>query len=430
MHIDARILDLIDDCEKGLSEKFCDIDRMVEYNQVRLLKSMKECKISDRHFISTTGYGYGDDGRDKLEELYATVFGCEDALVRPHWGSGTHVISDALYAVLRPGDNLLSITGRPYDTLGDTIGLNTSSGALDNGSLANWGITYSEIDLDLGGKINVLKALEAIGKTNTKVILLQRSRGYEWRPAIPVRDMIEPIKEIRKRYPDVFIIVDNCYGEFVEDIEPSHAGADLTVGSLIKNPGGGLAPTGAYAVGTKRAVELMSYRLTSPSVGREIGSYAASYLPFYQGLFLAPHIVGQSLKGAVLTSKVFETLGYKVTPKWEEERADIIQCIRLNNPEELISLCQAIQWTSPVDSHVTPFPWEMPGYNHEVIMAAGTFIQGASIELSADAPIKDPYTLYLQGGLTYAHVKYSLIYAISELYKLGHINQESLGSFI
>ncbi|NLI60836.1 MAG: hypothetical protein GX375_05335 [Clostridiales bacterium] len=419
MDIDPKIVDLVEKAQERISGKLQDIEELAHYNQIRILKAMKECNISERHFLPTTGYGYGDESRDQLEQLYALVFGCEDALVRPQWGSGTHVISDALYAVLRPGDNLMSITGKPYDTLEDTIGFSNES--TNNGSLTDWGISYSQIELTDDGKIDIDKVLEALKNANTKAIFIQRSRGYEWRPSISIKDMNQSIYEIKKRYPEIFIIVDNCYGEFTQDIEPGHIGADLTVGSLIKNPGGGLAPTGGYAVGTKRAIELMSYRLTSPAVGREVGSYAASYLPFYQGLFMAPHIVGQALKGATLVAKTFEDLGYKVLPHWNEDRADIIQCIRFNTDKELIAFCQAIQGSSPVDSHVTPLPWEMPGYSHKVIMAAGTFIQGASIELSADAPIKAPYTAYLQGGLTYGHVKFALISVISELCKQGFI---------
>ncbi len=417
--VNPTILNLVENSQREIVDKIQEIDELAEYNQARVLRAMKQCKISERHFIPSTGYGYGDESRDHLEELYARVFGCQDALVRPQWGSGTHVISDALYAVLRPGDNLLSITGKPYDTLEDAIGLSDEDS--NSGSLREWGITYRQINLNAQGKIDIKKVLDALDNSNTKVVFIQRSRGYEWRPSIAVEDMVRPIKEIKDRHPDVFVIVDNCYGEFTQECEPSHVGADLTLGSLIKNPGGGLAPTGGYAVGTKKAIELMSYRLTSPAIGREVGSYAASYLPFYQGLFMAPHIVGEAIKGATLLAKVFENLGYQVLPHWQGKRSDIIQCIKFNSPEELISFCQAIQWASPVDSHVTPFPWEMPGYSHDVIMAAGTFIQGASIELSADAPIKEPYIAYLQGGLTYAHVKIALILTISKLYEQGFI---------
>lgn len=420
MGINPRILNMIKKIENEITTVFQEIDELTEYNQSKVLKYMKECRISGTHFYPSTGYGYGDEGRDHLESLYASVFGSQDALVRPQWGSGTHVISDALYAVLRPGNRLLSVTGKPYDTLEEIIGLNNSD--LKQGSLKDWGITYSQIELDATGKINTPKILETLANTDAGAIFIQRSRGYEWRPSISVHDMVEPIKEIKKKYPNIFIVVDNCYGEFTQEIEPSHVGADLTVGSLIKNPGGGLAPTGGYAVGTKEAIELMSYRLTAPAIGREVGSYAASYQPFYQGLFMAPHVVGQALKGAALTAGVFEYLGYKVLPNWKGDRADIIQCIQFNSEEELIAFCQAIQWASPVDSHITPIPWEMPGYSHKVIMAAGTFVQGASIELSADAPITPPYIAYLQGGLTYAHVKFALKSAISKLYEQGFMS--------
>ncbi|HZJ82316.1 MAG TPA: methionine gamma-lyase family protein [Clostridia bacterium] len=418
--VNPQILSLVDKAEHKIKQRFRQIDQLSEYNQGKILKYMKQCKISARHFQPSTGYGYGDEGRDQLEKLFALVFGAEDALVRPQWGSGTHVISDALYGVLRPGDRLISITGKPYDTLEETIGINNQS--LNNGSLLDWGISYDQIDLDPMGKINIEEVLKLLDKPNSKAVFIQRSRGYEWRPSIPIGEMKEVISKIKSKHPDVFILVDNCYGEFTCEIEPSHIGADLTVGSLIKNPGGGLAPTGGYAVGTKRAIELLSYRLTSPSVGREVGSYAASYLPFYQGLFMAPHVVGESLKGMTLGANIFQSLGFEVLPNWEEDRSDIIQCINFNTDEELITFCQAIQWASPVDSHVTPIPWAMPGYSHEVIMAAGAFIQGASIELSADAPIKEPYIAYLQGGLTYAHVKFALISTVSKLYEGGYIS--------
>ncbi|HZJ58177.1 MAG TPA: methionine gamma-lyase family protein [Clostridia bacterium] len=412
---------IIQRSQKAVTPRFEGVDELAEYNQLRVLKGMQECRISDTHFAPTTGYGYGDEGRTRLEELYALVFGSQDALVRPQWGSGTHVISDALYAVLRPGDVLVSITGKPYDTLEKTIGLDQDEPP--QGSLMDWGISYNQIELDATGEIDTPKVLNMLDNYDSiKAILIQRSRGYQWRSSISVYDMEQAISKIKEKSPNVFIIVDNCYGEFTQGIEPSHIGADLTVGSLIKNPGGGLTPTGAYAVGTKEAIELLSYRLTSPAIGREVGSYAASYLPFFQGLFMAPHVVGQALKGAILASHLFKALGYEVLPHWEDERGDIIQCIKFGSDEELIAFCQAIQQASPVDGHVTPVPWEMPGYTHEVIMAAGTFIQGASIELSADAPITPPYIAYLQGGLTYAHVKLALSSVISRLYEGGFVS--------
>jgi cystathionine beta-lyase family protein involved in aluminum resistance len=419
--LSKKITAIIKKAEKAITSEFENIDELSEYNQYKVIKSMQECRISETHFMPTTGYGYGDEGRARLEELFTLVFDSQDALVRPQWGSGTHVISDALYAVLRPGDALLSITGKPYDTLEETIGFSQDNPP--QGSLMDWGISYKQVELNAKGEIDIQKVLDILDESkNIKAILIQRSRGYEWRPSISVYDMQEPIRKIKERRPDVFIIVDNCYGEFTQKIEPSIVGADITVGSLIKNPGGGLAPTGAYAVGTKNAIDLLSYRLTSPAIGREVGSYAATYLPFYQGLFMAPHVVGQALKGAILASYLFEALGYEVLPRWKGEREDIIQCIRFNSDEELIAFCQAIQQASPVDGHVVPVPWEMPGYMHKVIMAAGTFIQGASIELSADAPITPPYTAYLQGGLTYAHVKYALTSVISQLNEKGLIS--------
>lgn len=419
MGIHSKILNIVESVQEQLNGIFKNIELTSEYLQGKLIKLMGECRISARHFQPSTGYGYGDESRERLEELFALVFGSEDALVRPQWVSGTHVISDALFAVLRPGDTLLSITGKPYDTLEDTIGIENNSG---KGSLADWGIEYDQVELTISGKINIDKVFKAMEERPTKAILIQRSRGYEWRPSIPIDEIQYAIKRIKERHPEVFIIIDNCYGEFTEKIEPSHVGADLTVGSLIKNPGGGMAPTGGYAVGTTEAIELLSYRLTSPSIGREVGSYSDSYLPFYQGLFMAPHIVAEALKGATLVAKVFESLGYEVLPHWQDKRSDIIQCIRFSSDEELITFCQAIQSASPVDGHVTPYPWEMPGYSHKVIMAAGTFVQGASIELSADAPIKPPYTAYLQGGLTYAHVKFALLYALTKLNHKGYLS--------
>ena len=356
--LSKKITAIIKKAEKAITSEFENIDELSEYNQYKVIKSMQECRISETHFMPTTGYGYGDEGRARLEELFTLVFDSQDALVRPQWGSGTHVISDALYAVLRPGDALLSITGKPYDTLEETIGFSQDNPP--QGSLMDWGISYKQVELNAKGEIDIQKVLDILDESkNIKAILIQRSRGYEWRPSISVYDMQEPIRKIKERRPDVFIIVDNCYGEFTQKIEPSIVGADITVGSLIKNPGGGLAPTGAYAVGTKNAIDLLSYRLTSPAIGREVGSYAATYLPFYQGLFMAPHVVGQALKGAILASYLFEALGYEVLPRWKGEREDIIQCIRFNSDEELIAFCQAIQQASPVDGHVVPVPWDM-----------------------------------------------------------------------
>jgi len=419
MNINPNVIDLINEGEKEISSHFKKIDTMAEYHQNRILMCMKECRISQRHFLPSTGYGYSDEGRDKLDELFASVFGGEDALVRPQWVSGTHVLSDALFALLRPGDVLLSITGKPYDTLEGAIGIG-DSGKIP-GSLKDWGISYKQVELVNGNDFDIPRIMDTMAEGSVKVVFIQRSRGYEWRDSLSIDKIKQVIDILKRQYPETFVVVDNCYGEFTEEKEPAHVGADLVLGSLIKNPGGGLAPTGAYAVGTRKAIELMSYRLTSPAIGREVGSYAASYQPFYQGLFMAPHIVGESVKGAVLAAWIFKSLGYEVKPQWYENHSDIIQSIRFNTDKELIAFCQAIQAASPVDGHVIPYPWDMPGYSHQVIMAAGTFVQGASIELSADAPIKEPYIAYLQGGLTYAHVKLALITVVNKFYEQGYI---------
>lgn len=418
MNINPKVIELIKKGEEEIFEQLKKIDTMAEYHQSRILMYMKECRISERHFVPSTGYGYSDESRDKLDELFALVFGGEDALVRPQWVSGTHVISDALFALLRPGDVLLSITGKPYDTLEGVIGIGEEK---TPSSLKEWGISYKQVDLINGKEFDIPRIMDTIAEGKVKAVFIQRSRGYEWRDSLSIDKIKQVIDTIKKQYPEIFIIVDNCYGEFTEEKEPSHVGADLVLGSLIKNPGGGLAPTGAYAVGTREAVELMSYRLTSPAIGREVGSYEASYRPFYQGFFIAPHIVAESIKGAVLAAWIFKNLGYEVKPQWHEKHSDIIQSIRFNTAEELIAFCQAIQTASPVDGHVVPYPWDMPGYSHQVIMAAGTFVQGASIELSADAPIKEPYIAYLQGGLTYAHVKLALMTVVNKFYDQGYI---------
>jgi cystathionine beta-lyase family protein involved in aluminum resistance len=419
LSIPTRITNFVWNNHKDIKKSFEQVDALSEYHQGRILQYMGECRISERHFNPSTGYGYSDDGRDTLDKLYALVFGSQDALVRPQWASGTHVISDCLFALVKPEDTILSITGKPYDTLEQVIGVGHKS---VSGSLRDWGVFYEQIDLTPEGNIDIPKILTYLEKKKVKLAFIQRSRGYSWRPALSIREIGNIIYKIKEKQPEITVLVDNCYGEFTEELEPSHVGADLVVGSLIKNPGGGLAPTGAYAVGTHEAIERVSYRLTSPGLGREVGSYASSYLPFYQGLFLSPHVVGEAIKGAILAAKIFQSLGYKVQPQWNEPRSDIIQSIEFPSAEELITFCQAIQSMSPVDSHVTPFPWDMPGYNHQVIMAAGTFVQGASIELSADAPILEPYIAYLQGGLTYHHVKIALMKVLSQMSRKGYLN--------
>ncbi len=422
MNMAEEAVEYIANIHREVKKTFDTVDYISELNQQRVIKSMQECRISERHFSPSTGYGYGDDGRDALDKLFALVLGGEDALVRPQWASGTHVLSDCLYALLRPGDTMLSITGTPYDTLKEVVGLEEGQTG-HSGSLKEWGIKYRQIELKEDYSIDIDKTIDLLNSNNNiKLVFIQRSRGYAWRKSISMEEMKLAISHIREVNPDVIVMVDNCYGEFTELVEPCHIGADIAVGSLIKNPGGGLAPTGAYAVGNKKVIEQISYRLTSPGIGREVGSYAASYLPFYQGFFLAPHIVGEALKGAILGAKLFETLGYEVAPTWDATRTDIIQSIKFNDRDELITFCQSIQSASPVDGHVIPYPWDMPGYSDQVIMAAGTFVQGASIELSADAPIRAPYIAYMQGGLTYGHVKFALASALSNFIDKGYVN--------
>lgn len=366
----------------------------------RVLRSMQAEQVAARHFAPSTGYGYDDIGRDTLERIYANVFGTDRALVRPHILSGTHALAIALFGLLRPGDMLLSAAGKPYDTLEQVIGI----GQTADGSLADIGVSYAQANLTDEGTIDMPTILNAL-RENTRVVLIQRSRGYDWRASLSLSDIKEICDAVHAARPQAYILVDNCYGEFTCAQEPSMVGADVVVGSLIKNPGGGLAPTGGYIAGRKDAMTRIETRLTAPGVGAHIGSYAAGYQPFYQGLFMAPHTVCQALKGAALAAYVFEKAGYAVHPRYDADRSDIIQAVKLEKPEKLIAFCQAVQSASPVDSFALPEPWAMPGYAHEVIMAAGTFVSGASIELSADAPIRPPYIAYWQGGLTYAHCR-------------------------
>lgn len=378
-------------------------EKMEQIEQIcfeRVLRSMQTEHIGIQHFAPTTGYGYDDIGRDALERVYARVFDTERAIVRPHILSGTHALAIALFGLLRPGETLLSAVGAPYDTLEKVIGIHE---AVD-GSLANMGVTYTQADLSDEGSIN-FEAIRGALHSNTRVVLVQRSRGYDWRPSLTLMDIQKICDIVHTIQPQTYIVVDNCYGEFTCVQEPSAVGADVIVGSLIKNPGGGLAPTGGYIAGRDDAITRIETRLTAPGVGGHIGSYAASYQPFYQGLFMAPHTVCQALKGAALAAYVFGKAGYAVHPSYCAERSDIIQAIQFGKAEKLIAFCQAVQATSPVDSMAVPEPWEMPGYTHDVIMAAGTFISGASIELSADAPMRPPYIAYWQGGLTYAHCR-------------------------
>lgn len=394
-------LDIINRAELDCAEAFSRLDEIERVNTKKVLDSFKKHRVSARHFAPTTGYGYDDIGRDTLGEIFAEVLGAETALVRPQIASGTHALALCLFGILRPGDSLLSAAGKPYDTLEEIIGLTGEAG---HGSLRDLGVSYKQTELK-DGRLDEDAILASLTK-DVKLVLIQRSRGYDWRPSLSVNEINDMIDKIHAKNPDTFVMIDNCYGEFTSQEEPH---ADIMAGSLIKNPGGGIAPTGGYIAGKKECVELVSYRLTSPGIGAEVGSYAASYQPFYQGLFLAPHIVCQALRVSTLFSRVFELLGYQVHPTYQDARNDIIQAIRFESAEKLITFVQNIQVNSPVDSEAVPEPWAMPGYQDEVIMAAGTFVSGASIELSADAPIRPPYIAYLQGGLTYQHGKIALM---------------------
>ncbi|WP_374717604.1 aminotransferase class I/II-fold pyridoxal phosphate-dependent enzyme [Neobacillus sp.] len=409
-----KIQPIVSEVEKQIAAVHQEIERRIESNQFRVLQSFQKHRVSDSHFIPSTGYGYDDIGRDTLEKVYADVFGGEAGLVRPQIISGTHAISIALFGVLRPGDELLYITGKPYDTLEEIVGIRGSG----VGSLKEFGISYNSVSLTEEGKIDWGMVAKMI-KPNTKMIGIQRSKGYDVRPSFSVAEIGEMIQFVKEIKPDVVVFVDNCYGEFVEELEPCHVGADLMAGSLIKNPGGGLAKTGGYIVGKKKWVDACSYRMTSPGIGAEAGASLYSLQEMYQGFFLAPHVVGQALKGAIFTAAMLEKLGMNSTPKWDDKRTDLIQAVQFEDREKMVSFCQAIQFASPINSYVTPHPSYMPGYEDDVIMAAGTFIQGASIELTADGPLRQPYAAYVQGGLTYAHVKIAVCLAIDHLVEKG-----------
>ncbi|EJT6495317.1 methionine gamma-lyase family protein [Clostridium perfringens] len=389
-------------------------DEIREYNQLKVLKAFQEERISDNHFTNSTGYGYGDIGRDTLDLVYARIFNAEKALVRPHFVNGTHALGTALFGNLRPGDTILAVTGSPYDTLHSVIGI---SGEENIGSLKEYGVNYKQVDL-VDGKINIEKALEMIKEDESiKLIHMQRSTGYGFRNAFQVKELGEAIKAIKELREDLIVFVDNCYGEFIDIIEPTDVGADLIAGSLIKNIGGGIAPTGGYIVGKEKYVEQASYRLTVPGIGAECGCTFGVMKDFYQGLFLAPHVAIEALKGAIFCARIMELAGFEVLPKYNDKRSDIIQAIKFNDKEKLIKFCKGVQYASPIDSFVECEPWAMPGYSDEVIMAAGAFIQGSSIELSADAPIREPYIAYLQGGLTFDHAKIGVLIALNNIFK-------------
>ncbi|MEK4249904.1 methionine gamma-lyase family protein [Paenibacillus sp. FSL W7-1287] len=407
---------LLQATEEEVSEAFVEVERIGERNQWKVIQAFQKHKVSDYHFSGSTGYGYNDRGREVLDLVYADVFGAEKAFVRPHFASGTHTISTALFGVLRPGDELLYITGKPYDTLHKVIGKEKDN----SGSLADWGISYACVDLLDDGQVNWEEVAKAI-TSRTKVIGIQRSRGYDWRASFTIEQIQHMVEQIRKLTEDAIIFVDNCYGEFTELLEPTEVGVDLMAGSLIKNPGGGIAETGGYIAGKAEYVEAAAYRLTAPGIGLEVGAMLGTLRAMYQGLFLAPHIVSQAVKGSVLAAAVFEKLGFETKPKWNEKRTDLIQAVRFGQADHLISFVQGVQQAAAVDAHVTPEPWDMPGYEHAVIMAAGTFIQGGSLELSADAPIREPYIAYMQGGLTYAHVKYGILLSLEKMLKNDQI---------
>jgi cystathionine beta-lyase family protein involved in aluminum resistance len=405
-----KLQPIVKEVEKQIAEIHKEIDEKIESNQFRVLQSFQKHRVSDSHFIPTTGYGYDDIGRDTLELVYADVFGGEAGLVRTQIISGTHAISIALFGVLRPGDELLYITGKPYDTLEEIVGIRGNG----VGSLKEFGISYDSVSLSDEGAVD-WEAVEKKIKPNTKMIGIQRSKGYATRPSYTIAEIKEMISFVKKIKNDVVVFVDNCYGEFVEELEPCHVGADLMAGSLIKNPGGGIAKTGGYIVGKKQWVEACSYRMTSPGIGAEAGASLYSLQDMYQGFFLAPHVVGQAVKGAVFTAAMLEKLGMNSSPKWNARRTDLIQSVQFDDRDKMVAFCQAIQFASPINSHVTPYPSYMPGYEDDVIMAAGTFIQGASIELTADGPTRPPYVAYVQGGLTYAHVKIAVCSALDRL---------------
>lgn len=415
MGIDKKIIDLSEEVLSSLKERFNEIDAIAEANQLKVLKAFKDNNVSEACLYGSTGYGYNDLGRETLESVYASVFHTEDALVRPQITCGTHALALALMSNLRPGDELIYAAGGPYDTLEEVIGIRPSKG-----SLAEYGISYKQVELLPGDAFDFEGIKNAISD-KTKIVAIQRSKGYKTRKTFSVEEIGSVVKFVKSIRSDIIIMVDNCYGEFTELIEPSDLGADMVVGSLIKNPGGGLAPIGGYIAGTKECIENASYRLTSPGLGREVGASLDVLRSFYQGFFLAPTVTASAEKGAVFAAAIYEKLGFKVVPSSSEVRHDIIQAVELGSPEKLIAFCEGIQMASPVDAHAMPEPGDMPGYDSQVIMAAGTFVSGASIELSADGPLREPYAAYFQGGITWPHVKYGILNSVQRLLTKGLI---------
>ncbi len=407
--VSPKVYDFCSEIEKSLENRFKDIDTVTELNQVKVIKAMQECRFAEEHMNGTTGYGYNDAGREVVEDIYAKVFKTEAALVRQQITCGTHALAIALGGNLRPGDEILSPCGKVYDTLEGVIGVRESKG-----SLAEFGITFKKVDLLPNGDFDYENIKKSINE-KTKLIEIQRSKGYDVRPTLSVKQIGDVISFIKGIKPDVICMVDNCYGEFVEVIEPSEVGADMVVGSLIKNPGGGLAPIGGYICGTKECIDNCAYRLTSPGLGKEVGASLGVTRNIAQGLFMAPTVTAAALKGAIFAANVYEKLGFKTVPNATEERHDIIQAVEFGKPELIQAFCEGIQAAAPVDSFVTPVPWDMPGYDSQVIMAAGAFVSGASIELSADAPMKEPYAVYFQGGLTYHHAKFGIMMSLQKI---------------
>lgn len=414
--IDDKVCEFSENILKDLKERFDEIDRLADINQLKVISAMQNNNVSEACMLGTTGYGYNDIGRETLEKVYADIFHTEDALVRAQITCGTHALALALMSNLRPGDELLSPVGKPYDTLEEVIGIRDSVG-----SLKEYGVTYRQVDLLDDGTFDYENIKKAIND-KTKLVTIQRSKGYQTRPSFSVKQIGELISFVKSIKPEVICMVDNCYGEFTEEIEPSDVGADMVVGSLIKNPGGGLAPLGGYICGKKECVENAAYRLTSPGLGKEVGASLTILRDFYQGLFLAPTVVASALKGAIFAANVYEKLGFDVIPNSTEDRHDIIQAVTFGDRDKMIAFCQGIQAASPVDSFVKPEPWAMPGYDSDVIMAAGAFISGSSIELSADGPVKEPYSVYFQGGLTFPHVKLGIIKSLQTLYERNLVN--------
>jgi cystathionine beta-lyase family protein involved in aluminum resistance len=398
------------EAEKLIHRQFESLEETRQHNFQRVLLAMQKNRLSDHHFQWNTGYGYNDMGREVVESIYADLFGADEAIVRPQIVNGTHALSICLTALLRPGHHMISVTGTPYDTLKETIGIGIQNGS----SLTEYGVTYSEIDLTETGDFDLDAIYDAI-KPQTRMIYIQRSSGYSYRKAIRLNAMESLIKKIKRTHPEIIVMVDNCYGEFIEDKEPTHIGVDILAGSLIKNPGGGMALTGGYIVGRHDLITLCAHKLTAPGIGKECGLTFGQNRSVLQGLFIAPEVVTNALKGALFTAQLFQLAGYDVVPTPQDLRSDIIQSVLLKSPEKVMAFCKGIQMAAPVDAHVTPLPWDMPGYDCPVIMAAGAFVQGSSIELSADAPMREPYAVYFQGGLTYDHSKFGAMMALKEI---------------